>query len=162
MSDLGRLIAPGTLQFERLMPGPIERVWDYLTKTELLATWFMPGTIGTRVGADVSFEFGMIGTITAYEPPRLVEYTWNEAESSVGAVIDALVRWELREQGDRVLLILTHSRMPAASISGFGAGWHAGLAGLAEQLDGTEPSPDDNDYTALEARYAELVTAGSK
>jgi hypothetical protein len=30
----GVLIEPGTIRFERILPGPIERVWDYLTDSE--------------------------------------------------------------------------------------------------------------------------------
>ena len=31
----GTLIEPATLKIERLLPGPIERVWAYLTDSEL-------------------------------------------------------------------------------------------------------------------------------
>ena len=44
------LIAPGTLQFTRLLPGPIERVWSYLTEPEKTALWIASGTIDLRVG----------------------------------------------------------------------------------------------------------------
>jgi len=159
VNELATFIPPGTLRFERVLPGPIERVWDHLTKTELLATWFEGGTVGTRVGEGVSFPFGMIGTITEYEPPRVIEYTWNEPEASGGPVVDGLVRWELRADGDRVRLTLTHSRMPAGSLSGFGAGWHAGLAGLAAALAGTAEDAEDSDYTALEPLYAERIAS---
>ena len=31
----GELIEPATLKIERLLPGPIERIWSYLTDSEL-------------------------------------------------------------------------------------------------------------------------------
>ena len=34
MDRNGTLLNPQTLQFQRLLPGPIERVWDYLTDAE--------------------------------------------------------------------------------------------------------------------------------
>jgi uncharacterized protein YndB with AHSA1/START domain len=39
MADLGQVIHGDAVRFERLLPGPIERVWDFLTKPEHLATW---------------------------------------------------------------------------------------------------------------------------
>lgn len=158
MNDLATFIPPGTLRFERVLPGPIERVWDYLTKTELLATWFDGGTIGTQVGAEATFTFGMHGHITVYEPPHVLEYTWNEPEAST-PVADALVRWELQPHGEQVLLTLTHSRISAAAAAGFGAGWHAGLGGLYAALSGTPESGVDCDYAALAPLYEEHLAS---
>ena len=42
MNDRGKngtLVDSTTVRFERLLPGPIERVWDHLTRPELLSTW---------------------------------------------------------------------------------------------------------------------------
>jgi uncharacterized protein YndB with AHSA1/START domain len=39
MNDYGVLTAPDTLRIERLLPGPIERVWQYLTDSDKRATW---------------------------------------------------------------------------------------------------------------------------
>ena len=38
-SKNGTLVDATTVRFERLLPGPIERVWDHLTRPELLTTW---------------------------------------------------------------------------------------------------------------------------
>ncbi len=35
----GVLIEPMSLQIQRLLPGPIERVWSYITDGELRRTW---------------------------------------------------------------------------------------------------------------------------
>lgn len=34
MNARGVVIAPGTIRFERLLPGPIERIRDYLTEPD--------------------------------------------------------------------------------------------------------------------------------
>lgn len=34
MSDYGTHSEPNTLRLERVLPGPIERVWEYLTDSE--------------------------------------------------------------------------------------------------------------------------------
>ena len=43
-SKMGTSTEPGTVRLERLLPGPIERVWAYLTESDKRATWFAAGT----------------------------------------------------------------------------------------------------------------------
>jgi uncharacterized protein YndB with AHSA1/START domain len=43
MDKYGTIIAPNTIRFERLLPGPIERVWAYLTDPEKRAKWLASG-----------------------------------------------------------------------------------------------------------------------
>ncbi|MEQ8750919.1 MAG: hypothetical protein RIC52_14200 [Amphiplicatus sp.] len=43
MSDHGQRIDKMSIRFERLLPGPIERVWAYLTEPEKRAEWFAGG-----------------------------------------------------------------------------------------------------------------------
>ncbi|HUK06032.1 MAG TPA: SRPBCC domain-containing protein, partial [Burkholderiales bacterium] len=53
--DDGRatLIQPSTIRFERLLPGPIERVWEYLTVSEKRAAWLAAGEFDLRVGGRI-------------------------------------------------------------------------------------------------------------
>jgi hypothetical protein len=76
-----------TVEMERLLPGPIEQVWDYLTKPELVATWLGDGK------REIHRE------IRRCEPPAVLEYAWNG---------DSAVRFELEARGQDVLLKLTH------------------------------------------------------
>src|SRR5205814_4406784 len=39
-----------TVRLERMLPGPIERVWAYLTDSEKRKTWFASGIFDLRVG----------------------------------------------------------------------------------------------------------------
>ena len=39
MNDYGELLDESTVRFERLLPGPIDRVWSYLTKSDKRAQW---------------------------------------------------------------------------------------------------------------------------
>jgi hypothetical protein len=39
LDDYGALTAPATLMIQRLLPGPIERVWAYLTESDLRRQW---------------------------------------------------------------------------------------------------------------------------
>ena len=89
MSPTAQIIDADTVRFERLLPGPIERVWDHLTDPELRRTW-----LAGAAAAD----------ITACQPPQSVEYAFDDA---------SVVRFDLEPRGENVLLVLTHRRMPA-------------------------------------------------
>ena len=41
----GTLIEPTTLKIQRLLPGPIERIWAYLTDSELRRKWLAAGKL---------------------------------------------------------------------------------------------------------------------
>lgn len=45
MSNYGSILDRNTVKFERVLEGPIERVWDYLTKREHLAPWLGDGVL---------------------------------------------------------------------------------------------------------------------
>ena len=71
----GRFLDGGrALRFERLFPGPIERVWDWLTKPELVELWFTEQRIEPRVGGKVEGRFGKgdvwTATVTDWSPPH--------------------------------------------------------------------------------------------
>ena len=40
MDNFGKRIDAHTVRFERLLPGPVEKVWAHITETSLLPTWF--------------------------------------------------------------------------------------------------------------------------
>ena len=101
MSEYGTVTESGTIRFERLLPGPIERVWSYLTESEKRGTWLATGNMELRVDGKVELLFrhadlsphveatpekykemecgvGFTGRITRCEPPRLLSHTWGE------------------------------------------------------------------------------------
>ena len=38
------------MQFVRILPGPIEKIWDYLWDGEKRGEWFATGAMPTKVG----------------------------------------------------------------------------------------------------------------
>lgn len=163
-----------TMHLDRLLPGPIDRVWAFLVDDDLRARWLAGGPIEPRVGGAVRLRFHnngltgrpddlppakygnaggpfeLRGTVTAFEPPRLLAYSWNE-----GSEAPSHVRFELVPAGSQVRLRITHSLVgaPDARLS-FAAGWQAHTEILAARLAGTEPGPFWARHTALEAAYA--------
>lgn len=155
VNDFGVATGRDTVRIERMLPGPIERVWSYLTDSEKRRSWFAGGPAEMRPGAsfDLQFhngkldsepapaqyekfsgEFSFKSRVIACEEPRLFAFTMpmGGAESEV--------RIELTPRGDKVHLVLTHSRLATRegmlSVSG---GWHAHLKVLADRLAGREP-----------------------
>ena len=51
----GVLTEPTTLKIQRLLPGSIERVWAYLTDSDLRRQWLAAGEMEMKAGAP--FEF---------------------------------------------------------------------------------------------------------
>lgn len=45
MSEYGELLGESTVRFERLLPGPIERVWRFLTESDKRAQWLCGGDV---------------------------------------------------------------------------------------------------------------------
>ena len=50
LDAFGVLSEPATVTFQRLLPGPIERVWAYLTQGELRRKWLAAGEMDMTVG----------------------------------------------------------------------------------------------------------------
>jgi uncharacterized protein YndB with AHSA1/START domain len=159
VKGLATITERSTLIFERYLPGPIERVWSYLTDPQLLTTWFSGGVVTDCVGGEVCLEIGATGRVTAYKPPHLLEYTWNEQEAAVGPVANALVRWELSEEGSGVRLKLTHSRLPENEVLAHGAGWHAFLQRLDACINGRDPEPVEKLFARFTPEYIPVVQA---
>jgi uncharacterized protein YndB with AHSA1/START domain len=177
MSENGTFIGQGTIRFERLLPGPIERVWKYLTESEKRGTWLATGEMELRVGgkvelvfnhADLSphdepvpekykqFQYGtrFMGTVTAIDPPRLLSHTWAETTGEPSEVT-----YELFEKGDNVLLVLTHRRLgdDRELLISVAAGWHTHLGILVDHLNGRTPKGFWGVHGKMEEEYAERL-----
>ncbi len=103
-----------TVRLERMLPGPIERVWAYLTEPDKRATWFAGGVFDLRMGgkADLHFDHSLLSaeptppemknkrlrfteTITRFEPPRVLSYTFGH----VGPESEVTFELETRGKG---------------------------------------------------------------
>lgn len=170
MNKYGERIDQTTVRFERLLPGPIERVWAYLVDPQKRMQWFCAGDFDLKPGGKAEFHFdhrrltdekppkkyenhgGEIkfdGTIIDATPPHLLVFDWPEETGE-----NTRVRIELVKNGDKVKLTLTHSRLEKRetllSVSG---GWHIHLDLLEAALAGTQGPPFWSTIVKLEAEY---------
>ena len=164
-----------TVRFERLLPGPIERVWSYLTEGALLTTWLaVDGAVPPRVGATFVLRMGggddmpereghsveTYCTVLEYEPPRALAYTWG-VHAPDGTMLDSTVRFALEQRGERVSLVLTHGPVMEGFESRTLAGWHQLLDAFGARLSGREPQPFMETFRAIEAEYSADRTGAS-
>ncbi|HKY63114.1 MAG TPA: SRPBCC family protein [bacterium] len=173
MTEYAKKIDETTVRFERLLPGPIERVWAFLTESEKRRSWLAAGPMELRVGGGVELTFrnsqlaakdeatpekfckyeGMSshGRVLACEPPRLLTFTWFEGEGK----IPSEVTFELSPRDGQVLLVLTHrhlaDREGMLSVAG---GWHTHLGVLKARLEGVDNPPFWASIAKLEKEYS--------
>ena len=112
----------------RFRPRAWRSLWTCFRNNELTPDDDAPPPAGHQ-------EFRLSGTILACKAPSLLAYTW-------GTEPDAShVRFELAEEGDRVRLTVTHSRVvKRPMMTSVSAGWHAHLDLLVAELE--ERAPD--------------------
>lgn len=152
-SSYGELIDPTTLKIQRMLPGPIDRIWAYLTDSDLRRQWLAAGELGSSVGAPIELvwrndeltdppsprpdgfpeEIRMTSLITEFDPPHRLSITWDNSGD---------VTFELEPRGSKVLLTVIHRRMAdRKNMIMFGAGWHMHLDILVARTTGKAPDP---------------------
>jgi len=173
----GEIIDASTIRFERLLPGPVERVWAFLTESEKRKLWLAAGDFELKAGGKMTLFFqhknlsakrgtppeqykkmdeeggGFDGEVIRCETPRLLVITWGEKRSSE-------VTFELTPQSNgEVLLSLTHRRLDKEGMQSVGPGWHTHLGILSERLHGREPENFWATLQEVKAHYDKKLQA---
>lgn len=169
---------PGEVRLTRILPGPIERVWEYLTDAEKRSTWFAGGNMDLRPGGKMQLQMRHLNlapgetpperykqvhdpgvsweeTIIRCEPPRLLSFTWEgEPPEPSTEVI-----FELTPEGDDVKLVLTHRGFGASrdNLRNVSSGWHLHVAMLDAKLSGHTPPLFWLTHERLEQEYRERL-----
>jgi uncharacterized protein YndB with AHSA1/START domain len=167
----GVLTQPATLTIQRLLPGPIERVWGYLTDSDLRRQWLAAGEMEMKVAAEFELvwrnaeltnppgqrppgfpdDHRMQSRITQLDPPHKLAITWGNTGG---------VSFELKPVGSKVLLTVIHRRLhDRATLSNVAPGWHMHLDVLAARLTGEEPEPFWDGWSRLKAEYSRRLPA---
>lgn len=168
-SAYGNLTGPAELTIQRLLPGPIERVWAYLTESELRKQWLASGDMQMRAGAPFelvwrndelsnppakrpegfSEEHRMQSEIIEVDPPRRITFAWAPRGE---------VTFALDPQGDKVLLTVIHRRISdRPNTLKVSAGWHTHLDVLVARLNGEAPQPYWDVWQRLHQDYEQRL-----
>ena len=169
--DYGVLTEPATLKIQRVLPGPVDRVWAYLTESELRRKWLAAGAMEMKVGSPFELvwrngeltdppgqrppgfneEHRMQSRITELDPPHKLGIAWGTSGG---------VSFELEPKGDEVLLTVIHRRLPdRATMLNVSAGWHAHLDVLVARARGEQPAPFWDGMSRLRKEYDRRLPA---
>lgn len=177
-STAARMLDASTVRIERVLPGPAERIWQYLTEPEFREKWLAGGSLEARAGGEMVLEFdhqrisdepgppperfadseGYVSTcrIETWDPPRELSFSWPEPgqpDSFVHIVLEPVAG------SDELRLVLTHSRLGTHELlQGVAGGWHAHLGILADRLAGRDTGNFWDRYQKLEAHYLEAFS----
>jgi uncharacterized protein YndB with AHSA1/START domain len=155
--------ADGRLQgrLERLIEHDQQAVWRMLTDPERLAEWLAPGTIALEPGGAAKLNFTDSGTVidstvTAIDPPRLLEYSWSGPGEPLRPV-----RWETQPADGGTRLVLTVAVPENEDIARACAGWEAHLMMLLGAIEGVPMKfPFERFKTTREAYKAQVAALG--
>jgi uncharacterized protein YndB with AHSA1/START domain len=161
MSDFAEKLNDRTIQFVRILPGPIERVWDYLWDGDKRGEWFASGPMPAKVGETFHMQFkhsklsphtieppekmremdrnghSSTNVLLACEPPRRLAFSFG-GEKDPTKISE--VEFRLEPEGDKVRLTLTHTKIPDRGVMlGVSGGWHAHLDVLGYRARGETP-----------------------
>ena len=162
-------IAADTLRLERLLPGPIERVWAFLTDSEKRGRWLATGEWDLRPGGRIEMHFAhdrlsaeptparyrdlpmsFTGKVLRCEPPRLIEFTWLES-----ADVTSEVTFELVPRGNQVALTITHRKIPdRAELLDIAGGWDVHVGILEDVLAARTPRGFWSTHATLVEEYS--------
>jgi uncharacterized protein YndB with AHSA1/START domain len=163
MDNFARRLDDHTVQFIRILPGPIERIWDFLWDGKKRGEWFAGGAMPTTPGEAFTLHFkhstlspnqapppekfiemdktghDSRNVLLAYEPPHRLVFSFGP-----DAREDSEVEFLLAPEGDpadnQIRLTLNHRKIPnrkyAVDVSG---GWHSHLAILQDKAEGKVP-----------------------
>lgn len=170
MKDYATEIAPGTIRFERYMPGPIGRIWDYLTHPTIRGQWLAQGPMETRDDGRFELTF-RVNSLTAHNEtapegrsdnayvvsgrvkeckyPNMISWTWEPAGP------DSVATFTLNPVHGQVHILLTHSGIKDREHQiAAAAAWHAHLVMLEAKSNNVIPPRYWDRVLRYEGEYA--------
>lgn len=144
-------------RLQRLYEHPVQRVWEMLTVPAEFAKWIAPGKIDLQKGGRVYIDFADSGTVidstlTEFEPPRLLEYSWSSGDEPARPL-----RWELEPQGSGTRLTLTVHTPAGEDAAKACAGFEGHLDMLAGALEDVPIRFPFDHFVAARKVYAQML-----
>jgi|SRR5579871_3279336 len=154
MSDSGTFHRVCSVRFERILPGPVGRVWQHLTEPAKLTAWYgKESVIEPKEGGRVSLMDGHIrGIVTQWVPERKLIHSWNvfSPGNPQSAYPESYLSIELAGSNP-VMLTLLHLPVLERFEKQNAMGWHTFLDILEDTLAGRIAAPR-MDYMQRNAR----------
>ena len=170
MQALATRLAPDALRLERLLPGPIDRVWAFLTESDKRGRWLATGDWDLKPGGKVELHFAhesmqkeptpakyrdvpmsFTGKVIRVEAPRLIEFTWMESNG-----VASEVTFELAPRDTKVLLTITHRRITShGELLDIAGGWDVHTGILEDVLSDQPPRGFWSAHERLVTEYSQ-------
>ncbi len=168
IDNYGVVTKDSTLVIQRWLPGPVTRVWTYLTDSDFRQKWLAAGDMELEPGASVELvwrndnlsdtsdprpdgfpeEQRMQSQVIAVDPMRMLTLAWGKGD----------VTFELSEKGDKVLLTLTHRGLDDRRLrTMIAAGWHMHLDILVARVSGAQASSFWSGWVRLRDAYEQRL-----
>ena len=168
VDDYGTISEGSTLTIQRWLPGPVERIWTYLTDSDHRRKWLAAGEMHLAPGAALELvwrndelsdpsdqrpagfpeEQRMASHVIAVDPMRMLTIAWGKGD----------VTFELTPKGDKVLLTLTHRGLDdRGARTMIAAGWHMHLDILLARVSAKNTKPFWSGWARLRDNYEQRL-----
>ncbi|MDP9081958.1 MAG: SRPBCC domain-containing protein [Bacteroidota bacterium] len=107
------------IKHQFFFPHPQESVWEYLTKSELMAQWLMKNDFQPIVGHDFQFRTGPIPSldfdgifyckVLEVDPFDRLSYSWTSGPGDGKITLESVVTWKLEPRDKGTEVFLEHS-----------------------------------------------------
>ena len=173
-----------SVQFVRILPGPIERIWEFLWDGQKRGEWFASGDMPTRPGEsfEMFFKHSTLSpnqapppekfiemdktghksrnVLLAYDPPHRLVFSFGP-DAQADSEVEFLLTQEGEPADNKIRFTLNHRRIPdrnfAVMVSG---GWHSHLAILQDKAEGKVPPAFWDVWRRTENVYDKRYPAG--
>ena len=133
------ITTPTSLRISRLIPAPIDKVFEAWTTPEILAKWSAPegidhisydldlrvgGAYTLRMRSPEGHEHTAVGEYREIDPPNRLAYTWDWVEEEYRMDVETLVTVDFKAMGDATEVIISHELFPVEeAVAGHNEGW---------------------------------------
>ncbi|MEJ7646144.1 MAG: SRPBCC domain-containing protein [Chryseolinea sp.] len=108
-----------SIKHQFFFPHPVERVWEYLTKPELMELWLMKNDFQPTVGVEFRFTYKPVPSldfdgifyckVLEVIPNEKLSYTWACGPGDGKISLNSVVVWTLSAVENGTELVLDHS-----------------------------------------------------
>ena len=128
-----------------------EDLWDACTNPERIPRWFLPVRGELRVGGRYQFEGQAGGTITACDPPRRFEATWEFGEQVSWIAVEVTAVGDGRAQLSLEHTVPIDDHWDQYGPGAVGVGWDMALIGMSLHLASAGQQVDSEKVAAWTA-----------
>ncbi|HLA57497.1 MAG TPA: SRPBCC domain-containing protein [Puia sp.] len=141
-----------TIKHQFFFPHPAEKVWEYLTKPELMEQWLMKNDFQPIIGLDFQFRIKPIPSldfdgifyckVLEIVPFKKLSYSWKSGPGEGEITLDSVVVWKLEPTDKGTELFLEHSGFTKIEnlnfYNGLTDGWLENIQKIANRLNATQ------------------------